>query len=167
MFTLTIRTKNKITMKKIIITLVISLLLFTIANGQTISNKEARQLLENTWNYLKTSDSISFISLWSLNDSISIHQRRPHKKKEIMGNFTFMKEFLDTALNRNLAIDYIDIDKFKLEDTDTKYWIEAWFQYNKHYYKGFGLYIAYMNNKWIVRDDVSTSTLYRNVKTNK
>ena len=148
-------------MKRIVITL-FCLLILTVANGQTISKKEARHFLEKSWNYLKVSDSASFVSLWDLNPNALEHEGRPMSKCFITGNFDFMKEFLDTALSQNLKMDYIEVEKENLKGTDTKYWIKAWFKYNKHYYKGFGFYVAYDQGKWVVRNSPSTSYMRRN-----
>ena len=134
----------------------------TASQGQTIRKKEARQFLEKSLNYLKTSDSASFAGLWNLNKAALEHQGRPWDKQQIIGNFDFMKKFLDTALKQNLRMDYVEIEKENLEGTDTKYWIKAWFKYNKHYYKGFGFYVAYNDGKWVVRSSPSTSYMRRN-----
>ncbi len=146
-------------MKKMVFTTLIIVLFLPFVQGQNMNNQEARQLLDKAWNYLKTSDSASFCSFWSLNDSISKQQRRPHAKKEIIGDFIMVRVFLDTAINRNLKIDFINISEENLEGTDTKYWIQAWFKYGKGNYKGFGFYVAYLKNKWVVRDCPSTSTM--------
>ena len=135
------------------------MLLFTMVHAQKMNDKEASQLLNKGWNCLKTNDTTSFINFWSLNDSISIHHRRPHKKQEIIANFNAMKEWLDTAIQRKLNIEWVDITRQNLKGTDTKYWVQAWFKYDEHYYKGFGFYVAYMNKRWIVRDDASTSSM--------
>ena len=154
--------KNNMTMKKLIFTTFIIVLFLPFGHGQTMNNQEAKQFLDKAWNYLKVSDSASFCNLWVLNDSISKLQRRPHSKKEIIGDFNMLRVFLDTALIKNLKIDFVDISNENLEGTDTKYWIQAWFKYYKGYYKGFGFYVAYMKNKWVVRDCPSTSTMQSN-----
>ena len=144
------------------ITLLLSLFVFTLSHGQTMSKNEAKQFLEKSWNYLKVSDSSSFLSLWDLNKKSMEHQGLPMSNKFITGNFDFMKEFLDTALAQNLKMDDIEIEPENLEGTDTKYWIKAWFKYNKHYYKGFGFYVAYDDGKWVARNSPSTSTMRKN-----
>ncbi len=154
-------------MIKTIATTFISVLLFSIVQAHSINKKDARQLLEKAWGDLKKSDSTAFVNFWSLNDEVSIHQKRPHKKAEIISNFNAMKEYLATALNKNLKIDFIDVDEQKLDGTDTEYWIKAWFKYDEHEYKSFGFYIAYKNEKWIVRDYPSTSTIVHNSTTKK
>jgi hypothetical protein len=59
------------------------------------------------------------------------------------------------------------VEKDDLEGTDTKYWIKAWFKYDDHYFKGFGFYMAYLNNKWVVRDYPSTSSMQKDAPQNK
>ena len=149
-------------MKKIITSTFICFLLLSVAQGHTISKKDAQQFLEKAWSYLKTSDSASFVSLWVIDASAPKHQGRAFTRQAVIGNFDFMKEFLDTALKLNLKIDHIEVEKENLNGTDTEYWIKAWFKYDEHYYKGFGFYVAYKNDKWIVRDNPSTSTMRRN-----
>jgi hypothetical protein len=146
-------------MKKAITAILICFFIATVARAHSISKKEARQFLDNAWNYLKTSDSASFLSLWMLDASAPKHNGRLFTREDIINNFNFMTDFLDTALKQNLRIDHIEIDKENLKGTDTEYWIKAWFKYDKHYYKGFGFYITYKNDKCIVRDNPSTSTL--------
>ena len=154
-------------MIKTITTTFLSLLLFSSVQANPINKKAARQLLEKAWNDLKTADTIAFMGFWSLNDEISLHQKRPHTKAEIISNFNVVKEYLATAINKNLKIDFIDIDEQKLDGTDTEYWIKAWFKYDKQEYKGFGFYITYKNHKCIVRDYPSTSTIIQNPTTKK
>src|SRR5262245_1337412 len=108
-------------MKKIIATTFICVLFLINLQGQTLSEKQARHFLDKAWNYLKTNDTTSFINLWSLNDSISKHQERPHTRQEIIENFNVIKEWVDTALQRNLNIDHVLIEEQNLEDTDTEY----------------------------------------------
>ena len=74
----------------------------------------------------------------------------------------------NTASMAEEALQYIEIEKYDPKDvdkdynegsTDEKYWIKAWFKYDEHYYKGFGFYLAYKNDKWVVRYNPSTSTI--------
>lgn len=144
-------------MKKVFLALTVASIL-TVAYGQTMTKKEAQQFLQKSWDYVKMKDSVSFSNLWSLNDSISKNHRRPHTTEETFGDYRAVREWLDTALTRNLKIDYVEVEQMNLKGTDTKYWIKAWFKYNDHYYKGYGFYIAYFNDKWVVRDNTTTST---------
>jgi len=51
-------------MKKIIVSTLTAVLFLTVAQAQTMSEKEAKQFLETAWSYLKTSDSNAFADLW-------------------------------------------------------------------------------------------------------
>jgi hypothetical protein len=149
-------------MKKIIPITFICVLLLTIADGRTITKKEARQLLEKVWSCLKTSDTASFINMWLL-DNIPYHQRL-YTKEDVIGDFNYLKDFLDTALSQNLQMDNIKIDKDLITAPDEffgTYNIKAWFRYKEHYYKGFGLYVIYKNEKWLVRFQPDTSTMLK------
>lgn len=142
-------------MKTIIATAFICILFMTSAQPHSISKKEARQLLQNAWSYLKISDIASFINLWQ-------EENIAASKQKITSEFNFLREFLDTALARNLKIDDVEIEKHNLKNTDTDYWIKARFKYDEHYYKGFGFYVAYKNNRLVVRGNPSTSAMRRN-----
>jgi len=149
-------------MKKTIATIFFSVLLFAIAHGQTITKKEARQLLEQALHYLKTSDTASFINLWRLDDAPYPYHERTYTKEDVAGDFNQMKTFLDTALKQNLTIDHIEIEKQDLKDTAKyfgEYKIKAWFRYDEHYFKGFGFYVEYKNNKWVIRFSPDTSEM--------
>jgi len=76
----------------------------------------------------------------------------------MIAHFNFTKQYLDTALKRNLKIDNVEVEENNLKGTDSKYWIKAWFRYDERYWKGFGFYLAYVNGKWVARDYPSTST---------
>jgi hypothetical protein len=142
-------------MKKIIVTTITAVLFLTVAYGQTMNEKEAKQYLEKAWSYVKASDSISFINLWQLSE---VESKSSYSKSQAIAHFNFIKEYLDTALTRNLKIDQVDVVEENLKGTDSKYWIKAWFKYDEHYYKGFGFYLANVNGKWIARGNPSTST---------
>jgi hypothetical protein len=154
-------------MKKIIFTIAILVLLLPVVHAQTMNDQQVRQILQKAWDDLKTNDSVSFCNFWMLNDSASKLQRRPHTNKDIIEYFDMVREFLDTAINKNTKIDNIDITNENLAGTDTKYWIQAWFKYEIGYYKGFGFYVAWVKNKWVVRDCPSTSTMINNKKKKK
>jgi hypothetical protein len=136
-------------------------LCFTIASAkaQKLSKKEATQILNQGWDYAKSHDSIAFSKLYSLNDDNSMQHRRPKSVEEVYTYCKIIHTWLDTAITRNLKIKSIEMEEMNLEGTDAQYWIKAWFQYDKNYYKGFGFYIAYFNDAWYVRDCPSTSRL--------
>ena len=143
-------------MKKIIISTFLCALTFSGALGQKISKKEAQQFLEKAWGYVKASDSLSFINLYRHKDMKSNKEVLMIPKQQISDNFNAMKEYLDTALLKNLEINNIDIQK-RPEGMDVDYWIKAWFKYDEHYYKGFGFYLVYIDKKWVINMSPSTS----------
>jgi hypothetical protein len=136
-------------MQKIFITL-LCVLLLAVAHGQTISKKEAKQILEKAWSCLITPDSVSFVNLWRPGNTTP---------ERAIDYFNYLKQFLDTALKQNLKINNVEIEEKNLKGTDTKYWIKAWFKYSEHDYKGFGFYIAPNNGKWVMRGEPSTSRM--------
>ncbi|MBK5285238.1 MAG: hypothetical protein JJE25_07520 [Bacteroidia bacterium] len=152
-------------MKKIIITAIIYILLSPIAHAQAITKKDARHLLEQALTYLKTSDTTSFINLWRLDDAPYPYHQRPYTRADVIGDFNQLKVFLDTALKQNLTIDNIEIEQAMQKDTAKnfgEYKIKAWFRYDEHYYKGFGFYVEYKNNKWVIRFSPDTSVMRKN-----
>ena len=149
-------------MKKIIAITCVCVFAMNIAHGQTMTKKDARQLLEKAWSYLKTSDTASFINLWQPDNSSSTAHQQPYTRQEIKNDFSQLQDFLDTAWAQNLIIDNIEIEKDNLKNTDTEYWIKAWFKYDEHHYKGFGFYVAHKNNMWVVRQSPTSSARQRN-----
>lgn len=145
-------------MQKILV--FICALSLTFTQAQTLSKKEARQILEKAWDCLKTSDTSSFVNLWQPQSFASVLEQT-YVRQQALDNFSFLNQFLDTALSRNPKISDVEIEEHNLKDTDTKYWIKAWFKYTENDYTGFGFYIAYKNGKWIVRDKPSTSIMQR------
>ena len=145
-------------MKKL---LILALLISQSILAQTLSKKEARQILQKAWTATLTNDSIAFAKLWSLNDSESKKHRRPHSENEVYADFRAVREWLDTAITRKLTIENIGLEDDTLQGTDVKYWIMAWFKYNAHYSKSFGFYLASHDGRWVVRDNTSASQIKR------
>lgn len=149
-------------MKKALLLSIICLSLSTTLFGQKISKKEARQLLEKAITHLKSSDSASFIGLWYTGKYKWPYHDRPFTRQDIQDNFYYLQEFLDTALNRNLKINHIEIYSVEAEKMSRDfgtYNIKAWFKYDKNYYKGFGFFVEFIDNKWVVLFNPDTSTL--------
>lgn len=46
-------------------------------------------------------------------------------KQFLAENFTFMKQFLDTALRENLKMKDVEIEEVNFDGIDTKYWVRA------------------------------------------
>ncbi len=129
--------------------------------SQRMTKASAKDFMEQSWVYITTKDSVAFAKLWSLDDKKSINHKRPHSTDEVYDNFRAVSEWLDTAVSNTLSIEFVEIEKHNLLNTDTKYWIKAWFKYNENFFKGYGFYLGYHNNEWKVRDYVSTSTMNR------
>ena len=132
--------------------------------GQKISKKEARQILDKTFGYLKTNDTASFVSLWYLDDTPRPYNKKVYMRQNAVEEFIELKSFLDTALAKNLPFDEIDVEKMdSYEKYKVKYKIKGWFKYDEKqkYYKGYGFLIDYINGKWVFRFTAETSTSYR------
>jgi len=149
-------------MKKIFLTTSVCLLLLLVAQGQTMHKKDAQQILEHALRYLKTSDTASFINLWLLDDSPYPFHQHPFTVEDVKNDFAHLKVFLDTALAQNYKIDHIEIEKEESKNKNERlgeYLVKAWFKYNEHYYKGFGFYVEYKNERWVVRFSPDTSSM--------
>ena len=154
-------------MKKNIYVTLIFCCLLNLANGQTMTQKEARQILEKSIHFLKSSDTASFINLWQLDDSAWPYHKKAFTNQDVKENFMMLKTFLDTALTKNLKIDEIEIEKYdpkKKEEFLGDYNIKAWFKYNKHYYKGLGFNVVFRENRWFIRYSPDTSVRRISVK---
>ena len=149
-------------MKKQFTTAIICLCITSVLYGQKITKKQARQILEKAITSLQTEDSTTFISLWHFDGTAAPYHNNPFTESSARSYFYYLREFLDTAISRNLKIDGVEIDRVNTEQQALnfgKYNIRAWFKYNDKYYKGFGFYLDYINDKWMVRFIPDTSTL--------
>lgn len=133
-------------MKKIIST-IICVLLFAVAHAQKISEAEARQYLEKVYGYLKTSDSVAFVNLWSPEDSVWQKLHTPPNGINHMDSFRRLKKFLSPALSENLNIDHVEVG----EETARGTRISAYIKARERASLGFSFYIVNINNKWIPR----------------
>ena len=149
-------------MKKIFTISIICLCISTVLYGQKMTKKQARQILEKAIKSLRTADSTTFVSLWHFDGKSAPYHNQPFTEITARSYFHYLEEFLDTALIRDLKIDDIEIDKVNAEQQAMnfgKYNIKAWFKYNDKYYKGFGFFLDYINEKWVVRFIPDTSTM--------
>jgi hypothetical protein len=152
-------------MKTIFTTAIALFCILTNVHGQKIRKAQARQILETAINCLKTSDSLSFVKLWYFDCRPAPGHDHPFTERSVMLYFHYLREFVDTALIRNLKIEEIEISKVSQEQRESgfgRYNIKVWFKYTDKYFKGFGFFVDYINNKWVVRDIPDTSTLSRN-----
>jgi hypothetical protein len=148
-------------MDKVVITSVLCLFLSTVSLGQNLKKQEARKILETAYSTLKTGDSTTFVNLWYIDGTAAPYHKKSFTEKTARTYFHYLREFLDTALILNLPIHRIDISKVDPGQQKLnfgKYNIKAWFKYTENYQKGFGLFIDYCNEKWVVRYIPETST---------
>ena len=145
-------------------TLIITTLMFQLSFGQKVSKKEATALLEKTVASLKNNDTTAFASLWYLDNIGRPYDQSLFTKKDIVKEFNELKVFLDTALVTNMKFDYVDVETIsKWEKYRVKYKIKAWYLYDTKckYYKGFGVLVDYIDNKWVYRFTFEQSINWR------
>jgi len=133
-------------MKKII-SAIICALLFTAAHAQKISEKEAQQFLEKVWGYLKTSDSVSFVNLWSPEDSVWQRIHTPLAGINYMNSFNWLTEFLFPAMISDAVMEHIEVGKEDARGTE----ITAMFKTRLHGTMGFSFHVLKINDKWSAR----------------
>ncbi len=142
-------------MKKSIIISILSLCFSGIVYSQQLSKKESRQILQQVWDCVKNSDSSGFIKMWDIdNDQWPFHGGKPFTVNDCKDNYEDFKIYFDSALAKNMKFDEVESDTVSKDDPHgffSKYYIRAWFKYSGTYRKGFGFYMAYINNKWLIR----------------
>jgi hypothetical protein len=129
-----------------------------------LKKKQATQILQTALTSLKNADSVTFVKLWYFDGTAAPYHQNPFTEKSAMSYFHYLREFVDTALTRNLKIDDIEIYKVDADQQALnfgKYNAKAWFKYNDKYFKGFGFFLDYIDDKWVVRYIPDTSTLTR------
>lgn len=151
-------------MTKLFTTTALCLLLVTAATGQSLKNKEAKQILQAAFTALQTNDSASFVKLWHFDGKAGPYQKQEFNEQTALSYFHYMQSFLDTALTLKLEISSIEVERLRGNEKDKqfgKYNVKAWCQYNDTYFKGFGLYLDYIDHKWMVKYVPDTSTLVK------
>jgi hypothetical protein len=152
---------------KAVTIILIALVISTTATAQRMTKKVAREIIEKSLTCLKTGDTATFISMWKLDDMKWPYHDRAFQKKDVIANFKFMREFIDTAVIQNLPIDEIEIEPFFLTDsveTPISHTIRVWFRYNDLYFKGYGLHMQYIDDRWFARFDPDTSIIKRRLR---
>ena len=150
-------------MKKIYTTL-FCLVLASAAIGQTLRKKEAKQILQGAFTALQNNDSAAFVKLWHFDGKAGPYQKQKFSEQTALSYFHYMQSFLDTALTRKLEIRSIEVERLRGSEKDKgfgKYNVKAWYSYTDTYFKGFGLYLDYIDNKWMVKYVPDTSTLVK------
>lgn len=144
-------------MKKTISILCISLCMTVLTYGQQqkLTKKESRKILESAWNDVKKSDTADFIKLWLLDKTQwPFHGGQMFTTKEVKENFNDFRSYFDTALVEKLKISEVECDTVGHDDPHyyyAKYYIKAWFKYSNTHKAGFGFYMDYANNQWLIR----------------
>jgi hypothetical protein len=147
-------------MKKIITLSSICLCMSVLTYGQktdakkaVLTKKESRQILEKAWNYVKTNDTTDLIKMWVMDATQWPYHTTPFTANEIKNNYYDFKSYFDTAISKNLKFDEVDCDTVEHIDPHydfSKYYIKAWFKYTNTR-RGFGFYMDYVNDKWLIR----------------
>jgi hypothetical protein len=143
-------------MKKTIFLLGVFLSLNLISYGQQkLSKKEGTKILEAAWNDVKNSDTAGFIKLWVLDDTQwPYHGGEKFTVKDVKYNFADFRSYFDSALIGKLKFSEVECDTVEHSDAHydyAKYYIKAWFRYSKNHVRGFGFYMDYVNNQWLIR----------------
>jgi hypothetical protein len=141
-------------MKKVLLISGICLSVLTYGQ-QKLSKKESKQILEKTWNCVKTNDTAGFIKMWALDDKQwPYHAGQKFTEHDIRVNFGDFKRYFDVPLSKNMKIDAVESDTLSKDDPHydfSKYYIRAWFNISATERKGFGFYMDYVGDKWLIR----------------
>lgn len=142
-------------MKKIILLPGICLCLAVASYGQTLTKKESSKILETALADVKKSDTSGFIKLWVMDGSQwPYHGGQKFSVNDIKDNYQDFKAYFDSALVNNLKFAGMQCDTIAHDDPHyeyAKYYIKAWFKYSSTHTRGFGFYMDYVNNQWLVR----------------
>ena len=150
--------------KKLLIATIALIFVATDVHGQKLRKAEARLIIETAINSLKSGDSTAFVELWHIDNTPAPYHDHPFTEKTAFSYYHYLREFVDTALAQNLEADHIDISKVEAEQRALnfgKYKIKVWFKNTDWYFKGFGFFVEYIDDKWLVRYIPDTSTLTR------
>ncbi|HTB32838.1 MAG TPA: hypothetical protein VK808_12475 [Bacteroidia bacterium] len=156
-------------MKKTITVALLCLTISICTFGQKLNQKDAKKILETAFNAVKANDSSSFIKLWIIDKEQWPYHTYPFTVNEIKNNFYGFKTYLDSAITKNMKFDEVECDTVAKADPHggfAKYYIRGWFKYSAHHRKGFGFYMDYVGDKWLVRfsPDYSEDTRYSGKK---
>lgn len=134
------------------ITFICVLFSFSMGWSQIPSSNDARKLFDETVNYLKRSDTSAFIKQWA---QYAEPGTNPLTSADLLNHFDEMRNFLDTALKRNMPIEEIEVESMcddeqrPVQTERCNYYIKIWFKYLEYYRKGVGLEIKYFTSHWM------------------
>jgi hypothetical protein len=141
-------------MKKTVALLSICLCLTVAGYSQKLSKKDAKTILEKAWSCVKSNDTASFRKMWILDKEQWPYHTVPFTVQEIMNNFYDFKVYFDKPLAGNMKFDEVGCDTVPRNDPHagfSKYYIVAWFKLADNTRKGFGFYMDYVGDKWLIR----------------
>lgn len=154
-------------MKKAVILSVICLSTIGFAFGQkqTLNKKESKKILEKAWDAVKANDTAAFAKLWIIDkQQWPFHGGQMFTHKDIYDNFLDFRSYFDSAMVKKLKFDEVECDTVEHKDPHyeyAKYYIKAWFKYSPTHSSGFGFYMDYVNNQWLVRFSPDYSDITR------
>ena len=103
------------------------------SSGQRMTQKQARQIFSETTRQLNANDTTAFVNMWLYDATPTPSQGTPFTRRHAKGYFEHIREWMDTALTRNLKIDHIDIETQASDQPQSPaYLIKAWYRYDKN-----------------------------------
>ena len=119
--------------------------------SQSITQKEAREIFQQTVSALNNYDTASFISLWHLDDSKPwFNWNREYDKSDIIQEFKNLQSFLVVPLVKELPFERIEITEMGPGFLNT-YKIKAYFKIDNHLQLGYGFLTDYVGSRWAIR----------------
>jgi len=119
--------------------------------AQTITQKEAREIFQQTVYALNSSDTASFISLWHLDDSKPwFNRNREYTENDIVEEFKNLRSFLVVPLVKQLPFERIEITAMGSSFQNT-YKIKAYFKIDDKLQLGYGFLTDYVQGRWALR----------------
>lgn len=123
---------------------------FTVCS-QPITQKEAKEIFQQTVYALNNHDTASFISLWHLDESKPwFNWNREHSKTDVIEEFRTLQNFLVVPLVKKLPFERIEITAMGPGFQNT-YKIKAYFKIDKQLQLGYGFLADYIENRWALR----------------
>jgi hypothetical protein len=124
--------------------------------GQTITQKEATELLKKSLNCLKTSDTASFVGLWYLDNAVRPPFNSMFDRQQLEQVFRELQQFLVVPLFRESSFDEIEFEEMP-SFFQARYKIKAYFKIDNKLTLGYGFLLDYINGKWAFRGHGETT----------